>query len=300
MAKDIDTGMDKQDMKRLLMKSKSEPVSCAFGQGDEKTMALLMLDKVKQPKAVVKDLEKKFPNASNTRWGTAFVDVDADVKLVQFIVNKPISGVARKLVKTLKGTGFTKVEILLEDGSPLERDSEEDEAPVAAGAAPAEPAPPAQPAAAAETPAPPAAQPAEAATPNGAPLSTTYTKAGAVWTAARKKIEGDLEKLRSQILAAYAQDGIADTIDAAYRKRVAPVLQTLDESLAKKLAQAASSADNTEQATLAKEARDIVLGYQRFLAGDPTIADLDKNPFVSLQIGATLSGTLDALTKTIR
>ena len=128
MAKDIDTGMDKQEMKRLLMKSKSEPVNCSLAPCDaDKSMAYLLLDRVKAPRAVDKDLAKKFPDASNSRWGTALVDVDTDAKLVQFRLNKPISGIARKLVKTLKGTGFSKIEILLDDGTSVESGSDEDE-----------------------------------------------------------------------------------------------------------------------------------------------------------------------------
>jgi hypothetical protein len=164
MAADVNTGMEKQDMKRLLMKSKTEPVNCAFAQGTDPTMALFMLDKVKQPKAVEKELTKEFPDAKNTRWGTAFVDMDDDPKQVKLTVNKPISGAARKLVKTLKGTGFTKVVILLEDGSVAESAGEEEEEGQAAGAAPeATAAPAAPPAAPPAPPAPPAAAQPDAA-----------------------------------------------------------------------------------------------------------------------------------------
>jgi hypothetical protein len=380
MAKELDTGMDKQDMKRLLMKSKSEPVNCSFATGDlDKTVALLMLDKVKAPKAVDKDLQKKFPNAGNTRWGTASVDIENDPKLVVFTINKPISGIARKLAKTLKGTGFSKVEIVLEDGSPVERHSEEEEIPagVAADISPTQPvmpvAPPSPGAAAAAAAVPPAVAPkhpehldpsalahalaglikripqAVAAAPNlqdeltrlasdananlkthdlpgaamgidalrrllddpasgsppiqappGAPRSTSYAKLRAVWLAARKKVETDIEKLHQECLAAYAQEGIAPQLDAGFRARIAPVLATLDESLAQKLAQAAAAPDEAEQATLAKQAHEILLGYMRFVAEDKIIGELDKNPFVPLQIGATLTGTLDALNKSMR
>jgi uncharacterized protein YukE len=128
MAGDVDTGMEKAEMKRLLAKSKTEPVNCAFGQGKEKTIALLLLDKVKGPRGVEKDLVKQFPDANNTRFGVALVDIEEDPKLVKFRINKTVSGAARKLVKTLKGTGYTKVEILLDDGTVVEKDAEEEEA----------------------------------------------------------------------------------------------------------------------------------------------------------------------------
>jgi hypothetical protein len=132
MAADVNTGMEKQDMKRLLMKSKKEPVNCAVGQGEDASTALLLLDKVKQGKAVEMELHKQFPSAKNTRFGTAEVDMDLDPKEVRLTINKPAAGIARKLVKTLKGTGFTKVVIVsADDGSVLEQAGEE-EGPAAA------------------------------------------------------------------------------------------------------------------------------------------------------------------------
>jgi len=156
MAGDVNTGMEKPEMKRLLAKSKSEPVNCAFGQGDDNSTALLMLDKVKGPKGVEKELTGKFPNAKNTRFGTAVVDVEDDPKLVRFAINKPVSGIARKLVKTLKGTGYNKVVIGLDDGTVCDSHSEEEEgsetegqevsaAPPPPGAPPPPPPPPGPP-----------------------------------------------------------------------------------------------------------------------------------------------------------
>lgn len=148
MAADVNTGMDSKEMRRLLSKSKTEPVSCSFGQGDDNSSALLMLDKVKGAKAVEKELTGKFPTAKNTRFGTAVVDVEADPKLVRFIINKPVSGIARKLVKTLKGTGYNKVVIGLEDGTTVDSYTDEEEGTegeteeVSAAAPPPPPPPP--------------------------------------------------------------------------------------------------------------------------------------------------------------
>ena len=142
------TGMKKSEMTGLLKKSKKEPVNCAFAQGAEANFALLMLDKIKGPKSVEKDVVKQFPDAKNTRFGTAFVDLDDDPKLVKFRVNKPASGMAKRLVKTLKKTGFTKVVILLEDGTEVDTYGEDDEESVAEAdaatdaAVPVAPAPP--------------------------------------------------------------------------------------------------------------------------------------------------------------
>jgi hypothetical protein len=125
----LPSGMELAQLKKLLKKSRSAPVSCAMAQGDGKTNALglLVLHHVKQPKALVKDLEKQFPDAKNPRFGTAFIAVDEDPKQVNFFINRPISGMARKLAKTLKGTGYSKVQILLEDGTAVDVGAEEEE-----------------------------------------------------------------------------------------------------------------------------------------------------------------------------
>jgi len=364
MAGEVNTGMDKQEMKRLLAKSKQEPVNCAFGQGKDKTVALLMLDKVKGARGVEKDLLKEFPDANNTRFGVALVDVEADPKLVKFRINKQVSGAARKLVKTLKGTGYTKVEILLDDGTLVEKHSEEEEqegkggesedtAPAATTGGP--PAPPRQPAP--PQPQAPKLDPAELTrllteqvkripgalakapllkdqlakfatdaqvnikTGNLTYAATTieqlrraldavaagatgasreaFEKSSKIWQATRERVESDIEKLRAEILATYKDGDLAAKLDAAYTARVSPLLDMLDESLSLKLDAAAKTLDPASQATLVAEARVLIQNHQTFVAGDETMAELDANPFVPLQLRATVGGMLAALAKSV-
>ena len=127
MAAPVNFGMDTADLKRLLVRSKKEPVNCAIAMGKDGG-PLILLDKIKQPRAVSAELTKKFSDMKNPRWGTAFVDIDEDPKKVILTLNKPSPGFARKLKKVaLKGTGFTKVEIHHDDGSPPELVAEEDD-----------------------------------------------------------------------------------------------------------------------------------------------------------------------------
>jgi hypothetical protein len=128
MAIEVQTGMDRAEMKRLLLKSKQEPVNCAIGIGNDKSVALLMLARNRSSKSLQGDLQKDFPTAFNTRFGTAMVDTDDDPTLVKFVLNKAVTSMARRLVKTLKGIGFRKVQIRLEDGSPVEAAAEEEAA----------------------------------------------------------------------------------------------------------------------------------------------------------------------------
>ena len=157
MAVNMNTGMPKAEMKKLLMRSKSEPVNCAIGVGENAALGLLKLHRTKTGKACESALKAEFPDAKNLRWGTAFVDADEDAKLVKITLNRPVAGMAKRLIKTLKGTGFNKVVIVLEDGSSVEAHEEADESAAAEVAAAA--AAPLAPADAAAPPPPPPAPP---------------------------------------------------------------------------------------------------------------------------------------------
>jgi hypothetical protein len=108
------------------------PVPFAFGLGAQPAFALLAVDKPgKAPKPVLKTLEEKFPDAKNTRWGTAVTDDRP--KLIKFIVNKPVTSMAKRLVKTLKEakSSYSHVEIVLEDGTVVEGAADDEEGAVA-------------------------------------------------------------------------------------------------------------------------------------------------------------------------
>lgn len=106
-------GMDVQALKKLLVRSKKEAVNCALAQGDAKTggLGLVLLDKIELPKQLMKSLKEQFPTSRSPCFGTASIDVDKDPKLVTFRVNRRVPGLDRRMRKSLKGTGFTKVEI---------------------------------------------------------------------------------------------------------------------------------------------------------------------------------------------
>jgi len=126
MAKAAAPEIDKSELKKLLVRSKKEPVNCAVGLAADGS-AVIMLDKIKQPRAVLRKMEEEYGDIKNGRWGTAEVDTDVDPKLVVLTINKTASGIARKLKKTLKGTTFTKVRVMLEGGGVDEEDMEDEE-----------------------------------------------------------------------------------------------------------------------------------------------------------------------------
>jgi len=133
----------------------------------------------------------------------------------------------------------------------------------------------------------------------GGASTVTYAKSRLAWLAARKKVESEIDKLRSEIVATYKDDGIADQLESSFRTRVAPVLTSLDESLADKLDEVANATDPTVRAGLVAEAKAIMQRYQDYLSSESLIADLDDNPFVPLSIQQTVSATLSALEKAV-
>ena len=184
----VNTGMSKGDMKKLLIRSKEEPVNCAIGIGDDPAYGLLLMSKTKGPKILEKTLMLEFPKAKNTRWGTAFVDVEDNPKEVKLSLNRNVSGMSKKLIKTLKGTGFSKVIIVFEDGSEAETHEEADEeAPE--GVAAATTAEPAQ--AAAPPPPPPGPPPASKTPEETAALAQALAKALAGLAPLIPKAAGD-------------------------------------------------------------------------------------------------------------
>ena len=70
----VNTGMEKAEMRKLLNRSKQEPVRCAIGLGENVAFGLLMLHRTKPARAVEGLLKDEFPDVRNTRWGTAFVE----------------------------------------------------------------------------------------------------------------------------------------------------------------------------------------------------------------------------------
>jgi hypothetical protein len=160
--------MEVADIRRLLNESKSsgKPIGCAVGMSKDMKTALLLLHKTHEGAELGRNLKKDVPDVVNMRFGTARID-EENQKLVRLVLNRPVSGVAKKLVKTLKGTGYTKVKLGLEDGTEFEgADDEEDAQAQAAkqGQAPAAEAS-ATPAATAAEPPPPAPE-KEAAPPD--------------------------------------------------------------------------------------------------------------------------------------
>jgi hypothetical protein len=315
-------GMDVDKLKQLLRLSKKEPVNCAVaGQTADATMAYILLDKVKAPKAVGGMLDKENPKNFNLRWGTAEVDTERDPKLVTFTLNKNVTGLGKKLKKSLKGTGYTKVLINFEDGSPSEQelDSEEQAAPPLGATTDASPRPSGEsegpdaeaeeitaspPGATASTPPRPSGESegpeAEEATPAIPEVKAKHETSARVWIGTRARVQAEVDKLKAEILKTYQGQEVAGEIGKAYADKVQPVIDKFDLALAQKLAEASKATDAATQAKLGGEARAILGRYAQYVASEPLIKELDENPFTPLAIRPTVIATLKQLSDSLR
>ncbi|MDE2583271.1 MAG: hypothetical protein KGL52_16660 [Rhodospirillales bacterium] len=127
----------------------------------------------------------------------------------------------------------------------------------------------------------------------------TYEKFSKIWIGTRNRVEAEVEKLRSALVAAYEEDGIAGEIEKSFKSKVAPVVNALDASLADKLMAASKATDGDTRATMVADAQAILQRSRSYVDGESLLADLDDNPFVPLKIRDTMLNTLDALGKAI-
>lgn len=102
--------MDIAEEKKLLIISKRRFVYCAIasGYGDTRGFALFRLHRTKKPRQLADELLKDFGEARNIRFGIASIEG----KTVKLELNKPAPGLDKKLVRALKGTGFTRTGFL--------------------------------------------------------------------------------------------------------------------------------------------------------------------------------------------
>lgn len=147
-------------------------------------------------------------------------------------------------------------------------------------------------------PLPGSASPAPATPGTGAPpkLATTvvYNQSRLVWTATRGGIQSELKKLEQEILDSYRGQPIEGEVRQAVRK-LDRVLDLFDESLIANLDKVAESTDVAAKERWHGEARSTIARYQKFLATDPLVKELDGNPFVPLTVQAKLTSTLATL-----
>ena len=153
--------------------------------------------------------------------------------------------------------------------------------------------------AASPTPAPAAAQSGSATPAIDPAAKAAFTKARLAWLAARKKVETDIASLQKELSAAFKTHPEASKLEAGFTDRIAKMMGQLDEELADKLDEAVNAVDPGRHLKAVGEAKAAIKRYEAFLASDRTLADVDKNPFVPMEIEKTMTSTLSVLSRTI-
>ena len=100
MAESAAAGNDKSELKRLLKVASSHPVHMAMAIGPD-GKPIMRMDKTKNAKALEKMIRAESPSAKDVRFGSVSVDPDESTEAT-FMLNKPLSGGARKLAAFLK------------------------------------------------------------------------------------------------------------------------------------------------------------------------------------------------------
>lgn len=175
--------------------------------------------------------------------------------------------------------------------SPPTTDPREETASQTAGSIPPPPPPP-----------PPGSRPNLA----GAPRSTgpvaprvAFTQSRLIWDTTRKQVQSELHKLEAEILKETADEPDAATI-AKNSKILYRVLDFLDERLIDKLDEALNASTEEDRRKAETEARDIVDEYVDYMKTDKLLHDIDDNGFIDLQIQATVSEQLKAISDNLK
>jgi hypothetical protein len=122
---DENPGMGKDELKKSLKLAKRRHMHVALALGGD-GKPIIMMDKMKKGQPLYGELHKKAKDAKAPKWGAVEIDKQ-DPKRAIFILNKGGGGLARKLIVALKGTGYNKVTIKLEDGTVDEDEAGEDD-----------------------------------------------------------------------------------------------------------------------------------------------------------------------------
>jgi hypothetical protein len=190
-----------------------------------------------------------------------------------FVMDEPMSGLARRLQASIKNYTGKKLPIVVGDESVLEEDAEETATKTANTAG----------AAAAKLPRP------------------ELAKAPQVWRGTRDILEKNLTALRQAIKTKYGSEdpGFREEIDKNIEK-LDVIIEKLDDRLADSLAKAYASKDDLERNSELKNSKAILAQYINYVRSEPLIAHIDANPFgVKTNLKAVITGSLTHLAQAI-
>ena len=118
------------------------------------------------------------------------------------------------------------------------------------------------------------------------------------WNNTRSYVGQQVKRLQATILEATSTQPNFAEIKSNITNLEA-VLEGLDDSLGVKLGQLRENFETEAKDKISQEARGIVAKMQKFAAEDKLMNDIDNNGFVTLDIKARVTASLDEVMKTI-
>ena len=127
-----------------------------------------------------------------------------------------------------------------------------------------------------------------------------YRKSRTVWMATRAKVDADIQKLSEFIMSIDHNGAFGDDLEQNFLAVVDPVLSTLDDSLTGYLTEAEHAKNEETVKRALTQARSTIDLFQKFVAANKTIKELDSNPFMPIAVASTLTTSLSALAAALR
>jgi hypothetical protein len=109
----------------------------------------------------------------------------------------------------------------------------------------------------------------------------------------------EIDQLTSKFTDAFKDHAQAAELQKAFKAKIDGVLGKLDQSLSSKLGELDGAKDSAAHAKIVADAKKILAQYQQVVSNDPTIAQIDKNPFAPIALQKTLTTTLSTLAKVL-
>jgi hypothetical protein len=140
----------------------------------------------------------------------------------------------------------------------------------------------------------PTAGPSAPTQPKGAKVA--YAQLRLAWDAAQKGVQSELKKLEKAILEAFKNEPFAPELPKHVHKLNA-VLDGFQGNLGDVLDDALNATDDAKRRQHQEAAVALIKQYRNYVNSDPFIKDVEKNPFVPVNITKSLSTTLELLAK---
>jgi hypothetical protein len=140
------------------------------------------------------------------------------------------------------------------------------------------------------------AKPTEATRPQSA--STRLHQGLLIWNNTRSYVGQQITKLQQAIVSEMRDEPDIKDIVANIGNLEEPI-DKLDDSLTDKLSELRATTDPAQQAALSNEARAIVARFQKYVAEDGLMNEIDDNGFIPLDIKPKVTAALAAVLQTI-